>query len=256
MKTLILKLLVTVSLLLASTFSQAASFSIAAAADLKYAMADLIAEFSKSHPDNTPDTVFGSSGKLYQQISNGAPYDIFFSADISYPQLLKTNGMVASEVRPYAFGRLVLWSKKGVSGKLTMDRLLSDDVRHVAIANPKHAPYGMRAQEVLERLGLWERVSSKLVFGENVAQAAQFVDSGSAQAGIIALSLMLGPELKNNGTYMLIPENLHQPLEQGYVLIKRAAGNPAAKEFGEFVSSAKGRAILRAWGFILPEDGN
>lgn len=233
----------------------AEAFTVAAAADLKYAMVDLVDEFKKSHPGDSPEIVFGSSGKLYQQIANGAPFDLFFSADINYPRLLKDAGKTASDVRPYAFGRLVLWSKGSLSGKLTLERLAADDINHVAIANPKHAPYGMRAQDVLENLGLWGKVSPKLVFGENVAQAAQFVDVGAAQAGIIALSLALGPELSSKGSYTLIPETLHKPLEQGYVQLKRAANNGAAKEFGDFVSSAKGRAILRAWGFILPGEG-
>lgn len=238
--------------LLLSLTVRAESFTVAAAADLKYAMADLTAEFAKSHPRSVPDIVFGSSGKLYQQIANGAPFDLFFSADISLPRLLKDSGMAQSEVRPYAYGRLVLWSSGGLSGKLSLERLAGDDVRFVAIANPRHAPYGMRAQETLENLGLWAKVAPKLVFGENVAQAAQFVDTGSAQAGIIALSLVLNPELKNKGSYMVIPDNLHKPLEQGYVLLKRAGNNRAAGEFGDFVSSEKGRAILRSWGFTLP----
>jgi molybdate transport system substrate-binding protein len=243
-------------LLLSSLTARAETFTVAAAADLKYAMAELAAEFGKSRPGSAPDVVFGSSGKLYQQIANGAPFDLFFSADISYPRLLQEAGMAASGVRPYAFGRLVLWGKSGFPGKLTMERLAADDIRHVAIANPKHAPYGMRALEVLQNLGLSAKVSPKLVFGENVAQAAQFVDTGSAEAGIIALSLALGPELGARGSYTLIPDNLHAPLEQGYVLLKRSSGNNAAKAFGEFVSSPKGRAILRAWGFVLPgEEG-
>jgi molybdate transport system substrate-binding protein len=239
-------------LLLLSLPARAESFTVAAAADLKYAMAELTTEFVKSHPGDSPDVVFGSSGKLYQQIANGAPFDLFFSADISFPRLLKDSGMAQSEVRPYAYGRLALWSSGGLSGKLSLERLAGDDVRFVAIANPRHAPYGMRAQETLENLGLWAKVAPKLVFGENVAQAAQFVDTGSAQAGIIALSLVLNPELKNKGSYMVIPDSLHRPLEQGYVLLKRSGNNRAASEFSDFVSSGKGRAILRAWGFNLP----
>lgn len=239
-------------LLLTAFQGRAEPFTVAAAADLKYAMADLAAEFEKSHPGSSPDIVFGSSGKLYQQIANGAPFDLFFSADISLPRLLKDSGLAQSEVRPYAYGRLALWSSGRLPGKLSLERLAADDVRFVAIANPKHAPYGMRAQEILENLGLWAKVSPKLVFGENVAQAAQFVDTGSAQAGIIALSLVLKPELKNKGSYIVIPDNLHMPLEQGYVLLKHAGNNRAAAEFGDFVASYKGRAILRSWGFTLP----
>ncbi len=169
-------------LLLSAGAVRAETFIVAAAADLKYGMADLTAEFAKSHPGSAPEVVFGSSGKLYQQIANDAPFDLFFSADINLPRLLKTNGMAGSEVRPYAFGRLALWSAGGLSGKLSLERLAGDDIRFVAIANPKHAPYGMRAQETLESLGLWDKISPKLVFGENVAQAAQFVDTGAAQA--------------------------------------------------------------------------
>jgi molybdate transport system substrate-binding protein len=247
-----MRTLLLLGMLLTSVAAYPEPFTVAAAADLKNAMAELSDEFVKSHPGNAPDIVFGSSGKLYQQIANGAPFDLFFSADIRFPQLLKESGMAQSEVCPYALGRLVLWGAGGLSGKLSLERLAGDDVRFVAIANPRHAPYGMRAQEVLENLGLWDKVAPKLVFGENVAQAAQFVDTGSAQVGIIALSLVLGPEFKNKGSYMIIPERLHQPLEQGYVQLKRAGGNRAAVAFADFVSSEKGRAILSAWGFTLP----
>jgi len=241
-------------LLSQSSYASAESFTVAAAADLKYAMADVSAEFTKLYPDSKPDIVFGSSGKIYQQIANGAPYDIFFSADINFPRLLNDAGKTASIVRPYAIGRIVLWTKADLSGKLDMERLTANDIRHVAIANPKHAPYGMRAQEALEALGLWNKISPKLVFGENIAQAAQFVDSGAAEAGIIALSLMLNPQIKNKGRYVIIPDNLHKPLEQGYVVLKRAENNPEAKAFAAFVASEKGRAIFRAWGFVRPEE--
>lgn len=238
-------------LLLSSAVASDATLTVAAAADLKFAMTELINTFEKANPTSKVEIVTGSSGKFYQQIVNGAPFDLYFSADIEYPRKLKESGLTASDVKPYAFGRLVLWSTtRDVSGGLSI--LADDKFRKVAIANPAHAPYGMRARDSLAYYGLLGKVSGKLVFGENVSHAAQFAETGAADAAIIALSLVLAPAMKEKGNYFLIDERSHPPLEQGYVVLKRAANNIDAARFAAFISSREARAILVKYGFRLP----
>lgn len=252
MPTLKLAILALVIWLPALALSQDLKLTIAAAADLKYALDEVVRDFKAQHPKAKVDLIFGSSGKLYEQILHGAPFDLLFSADIQFPQLLKDQGWAASETRLYARGRIVLWSTRLDAGRLTLEDLKSPTIRKIAIANPRHAPYGMRAKEALERLGLWGKVSPKLVFGENVAQTAQFVETGAADVGVIALSLALSPALSAKGSYALIAQELHQPLDQGYVILKRAASNPLALAFAEFVAKESARAVFRRYGFVLP----
>ncbi len=230
----------------------AEQLTLAAAADLKFAMDEVLADFRKENASDSIEVVYGSSGKFYAQIREGAPYDLFFSADISYPNKLVADGYGASEVRPYAIGRIVLWSQTRFFPKVDLGTLRERGLVHLAIANPKHAPYGKRAQEALVSLGLWEELEKKLVFGENVAHTAQMVQSGNAQVGIIALSLALSPALSQEGTSYLLPESLHEPLVQGYLLTKRASGNALAKRFALFVEQPSTRKTLIRYGFILP----
>jgi molybdate transport system substrate-binding protein len=225
---------------------------IAAASDLKFALDSVVFNFKKNHP-GTVDITYGSSGKLFEQISNSAPFDIFFSADVTYPQQLKEKKLTLSEVYIYGKGRIVLWSKKIDPKKQGMNTLLLPSVLKVAIANPQHAPYGKRAEEALAYYKLTERVKSKLVFGENISQTAQFVTTGAADAGIVALSLALSPNMKKeNGTYFLIPEESHKPLEQGAVITKHAQGNDYAKAFLDYMKGDAADAILRHFGFTKP----
>ncbi|EPG72582.1 molybdate ABC transporter, periplasmic molybdate-binding protein [Leptospira fainei serovar Hurstbridge str. BUT 6] len=235
---------------------QAEKITIAAASDLKFAMDEIIASFKKSNPGNEVDVVYGSSGKFQAQIREGAPFDIYFSADINYPRELAKSGFASSEVIPYAIGRIVLWSANQDASKMTLNNLLDSKVVRIAIANPKHAPYGKRAEEALHSAGLWEKVESKLVFGENIAQTAQFVQTGNAQVGIIALSLAISPELAGKGGYFLIPDNLHQPLEQGFIVTKRASKNPLAKKFAEYVMGEAVRTVMAKYGFALPSESS
>ena len=229
-----------------------AKILIAAASDLKFALDSVAATFKKNHP-GTVDITYGSSGKLFEQISNSAPFDIFFSADITYPQQLKEKQLTLSEIYIYGKGRIVLWSKKVDPKKEGMNTLLSPSVLKIAIANPQHAPYGKRAEEALAYYKMTERVKSKLVFGENISQTAQFVTSGAADAGIVALSLALSPNMKKeNGSYFLIPEESHKPLEQGAVITKHAQGNDYAKAFLEYMKGDATDAILRHFGFTKP----
>jgi len=161
-------------------------------------------------------------------------------------------GFAASDAKPYAFGRIVLWSATMDATKMTLASLTDPKIIRVAIANPKHAPYGKRAEEALRASGLWEKVEPKLVYGENIAHTAQFVQTGNAQAGIIALALAVNPELANEGGYYLIPDNLHEPLEQGFIITKRAEGNALAKRFADYMGSKPARAVMVKYGFVLP----
>jgi len=226
--------------------------TVAAAADLKFALDEVATAFRKDHPGDEIAIVYGSSGKAMAQIQQGAPYDLFFSADIAFPRELVKAGLAASEVKPYAVGRLVLWSASLDARHMTLASLTDPRILHIAIANPKHAPYGKRAEEALKATGIWPRIESKLVYGENISQTAQFAMTGNAQVGLIALSLVLGPEMQGKGSYWLVPENLHQPLEQGYVVLKQGAGKPLARQFSDFTSSRQARAIMIKYGFTLP----
>lgn len=240
--------------LLFATTAHAEKITIAAAADLKFAMDEIVASFKKANPVDEVDVVYGSSGMFHTQIKHGAPFDLFFSADIAFPRDLAVSGLVASEVKPYAFGRIVLWSARMDATTMTLASLTDPKITRVAIANPKHAPYGKRAEEALRAAGLWDKVEPKLVYGENIAQTAQFVQTGNAQVGIVALSLAVNPELAKKGGYWLIPEKLHGPLEQGYVITKRAAGNPLAKRFADYMGATAARTVMTKYGFVLPLD--
>jgi molybdate transport system substrate-binding protein len=238
--------------LLVATAANAEKITVAAAADLKFAMDEIVTGFNKNHSGDEVQVVYGSSGKFHTQILQDAPYDLYFSADITYPRELAKQGLAASEVKPYAVGRIVLWSAEMDATKMTLDNLTDPKITKIAIANPKHAPYGKRAEEALRTAGLWEKVQPKLVFGENISQAAQYVQTGNAQVGIIALSLVVNSELSKKGGYYLIPDNMHNPLEQGYIITKRGANKPLAKRFSEYMSSKHVRDTMTKYGFVLP----
>jgi molybdate transport system substrate-binding protein len=248
----ILKVLVIVGLI--ATNAHAEKLTIAAAADLKFALDEIVTSFKKNYSDNEVLVVYGSSGKFLTQIQQGAPYDLFFSADIGFPRELAKQGQTGSDVKPYAVGRIVLWSADMDATKMTLANLADPKIAKIAIANPKHAPYGKRAEEALRSLGLWDKLQPKIVYGENIAQTAQYVQSGNAQVGIIALSLAANPELAKKGGFHLVPENLHNPLEQGYVITKFGANKPLAKKFADYMSSKQARAIMTKYGFVLPGD--
>ena len=244
-------LLLACSLLFAAA-ANAEKVTVAAAADLKFAMDEIVATFKKANPADEVEVIYGSSGKFHTQIQQGAPYDLYFSADIGFPRELAKAGFAASDVKPYAFGRIVLWSTGMDASKMTLASLTDPKIARIAIANPKHAPYGKRAEESLRAAGLWEKVEPRLVYGENIAHTAQFVQTGNAQVGILALALAVSPELASRGGYALIPERLHAPLEQGFVVTKRAAGSALARRFADFVQSRPARAVMMKYGFVLP----
>lgn len=250
----LIQLLILIICCLSTSLSYAEKIVIAAAADLKFALDEIAAEFRQAHPGDTIEIVYGSSGKFFTQIQQDAPYDLYFSADIGFPKQLAKDGFAASEVRPYAFGRIVLWSATLDASRITLHNLTAPSISRIAIANPKHAPYGKRAEEALRSTGIWTAVESKLVYGDNIAHTAQFVQTGNAQIGIIALSLALNPELARQGGHYLIPNALHEPLEQGYIITQRAADNALAERFAEFISSQPARNVMTRYGLTLPDE--
>lgn len=244
--------LLSASALLLALSAHAEKITIAAAADLKFAMDEIVSTFKKTSAGDELDVIYGSSGKFHTQIQQGAPYDLYFSADIAFPRELAKGGFAASDVKPYAYGRIVLWSPSLDASKLTLDGLTDPKITRIAIANPKHAPYGKRAEEALRASGVWDKIEPKLVYGENIAHTAQFVQTGNAQVGIIALALAVNPELASKGGYWLVPDKLHKPLEQGFIITKRAADNALAKRFADFMGSTGARAVMTKYGFVLP----
>jgi len=239
---------------LGARHAQAQSLRIAAASDLQFALADLAAQYEKQSGEKLAIT-FGSSGNFFAQIQNGAPFDLFFSADIAYPQKLIDGGFAESDSRTtYAFGRIVLWLPPDSPlnpAQLQWNTLLDARIQKIAIANPDHAPYGRAAVAALQKAGLYEQLKSKLVYGENISQAAQFVESGSAQAGILAMSLTFAPAMKSGKTWE-IPRELYPPLEQAVVLMKSSSNKPAARAFLAFLQTESARATLARYGFSLP----
>lgn len=227
---------------------------IAAAADLRFAMEELSRGF-ESKMGAKVDVTVGSSGNFFAQIQSGAPFDLFFSADMDYPKKLEASGFAEpGTLYEYAFGAIVIWTPANSPLDVATDKwnaLLDARVRKIAIANPSLAPYGRAAVAALQKAGIYEQVKSKLVFGENISQAAQFVQSGNAQAGIIAHALALSPGMKD-GKIWEIPQEMHPPIEQGAVVAKSAKNKAAALEFLNFVRSARGREILEKYGFAVP----
>lgn len=223
--------------------------TVAAAADLKYVLDSMVTIFNRQHPAAPVSVVYGSSGKFYEQLSHGAPFDIFFSADSDYPRRLQQAGLTAGAPQPYALGQLVLWSKKLDPNLKGMNTLRDPQVQHIAVANPAHAPYGQKAEEVLRHYQLYDQVKAKLVLGENIAQAAQYAATGAADVGLLAYSLALSPELRHQGKFYLIPAAAHTPLQQSYVLLKRARGNAGAAAFAAFMATPVARQALHKYGF-------
>ena len=229
---------------------------VAAASDLKFALDEIVLDFQKDHPEITVKVTYGSSGNFYSQLSNQAPFDLFFSADIGYPRKLSEQGLALPGTEfLYAIGRLVVWVPKSSPiqvEQLKMEALRHESVRHIAIANPRHAPYGKAAEAALRSSGIYEAVQPKLVFGENISQTLQFVQSGNAEIGIVALSLALAPGVKDQGRYWKVPSDAYPRLEQGGVILKWAKDPQAAQRLREFVTGPKGRSRLRGYGFYLP----
>ena len=225
--------------------------TIAAAADLNFALEEVSREFRAAHPGVDLAIAYGSSGNFYAQIRNQAPFDLFLSADVEYPRKLVQDGIGArNSLFVYAVGRIVVW----VPASSPLDpstALRAASVRHVAIANPQHAPYGRAAEAALRSLGLYDGVAGKLVLGENIAQTLEFVQSGAADVGVVALSLALAPPVRGQGRYWEIPPEAYPKIEQGGLILK---DSKPAREFRSFLLGAGARRILKQYGFSLPEN--
>ena len=245
-------------LLLAAAWSPAAAQApdvrVAAASDLQAALPGLVARFEQETGLQASAT-FGSSGNFFTQIQNGAPFDVYLSADIDYPRRLQQAGFgEPGTLVAYATGRIVLWTRhdSGIDIRAGLPALRGAGVRRIAIANPGHAPYGRAAVAALRRAGLYEQVRARLVLGENIAQAAQFAQSGNADAGILALSLALGSTLRATGTYVEVPASLHPPIEQGAIVLRGARNAAAARRFLAFLQRPDIVQYLDAEGFESP----
>jgi molybdate transport system substrate-binding protein len=247
-------------LITAATALRAQEITVAAAADLQFAFRDVAARFEKQTGGHVK-LIFGSSGNFFAQIQNGAPFDVFCSADVSYPQKLEAAGLTEpGSLYRYATGRIVLWVPKASPLDLArgLSALLDPSVHKIAIANPEHAPYGRAAVAALQQEKLYDQISGNLVLGENISQAASFVVSGSADAGIVALSLALAPAMKKQGRFVEIPTADYPAIEQAAVLLKSSARqSPAQKELARrFLAFLKDPAIvdlMRSYGFSVPQ---
>jgi len=224
---------------------------IAAASDLRFALQDLTAQVTKAHPDLRLQVTYGSSGTFRTQLENGAPFDLFLSADIAYPEELAAKGLAArDDVFSYAVGRLVVWTGRGspVDPKAGLSALTDPRVRKVSIADPATAPYGRAAVAALETEHLYDTLRPKLVTAESVAQAAEFVTSGNADAGLVAESLVLGGPLRGVGRWSAVPLSDYPRLVQGGVVMAKGR-TAAAREVRDVMLSAAGRALLANYGF-------
>ncbi|MCS7234422.1 MAG: molybdate ABC transporter substrate-binding protein [Armatimonadota bacterium] len=230
---------------------------VAAAADLRYAFEEIGAAFHSR--GGVPITFsFGSSGQLAFQVEHGAPFDAFFSANEAFVHRLAERGLVVPDtVQLYALGRIVLWVRResGLPVERGLNVLTDPRVRYVALANPQHAPYGEAARQALLRSRLYERLRPKLVYGENVNQTLQLVQSGNADVGIVALSLALAPPVSRGGRFWLVPQRLHEPIRQAAGVVTRSVRPREARAFLAFVNGPEGRPVMRRYGFVLPGEG-
>ena len=232
----------------------AEELTIAAASDLNFVFREIVTEYEKVSGDQVRLTL-GSSGNFFAQIQNGAPFDLYFSADISYPKKLEEAGLaVSGSLYPYAIGRIVLWAGNESHFDLSkgLEVLREPTVKKIAIANPKHAPYGRAAVAAMEHEQVYDRIKDKLVLGENISQAAQFVESGAADVGIIALSLALASPMQAVGHYWEIPADAHPRIEQGAVILLGGKNQEGAKAFLSFIQGAQGQAMMKRYGFLAP----
>lgn len=225
--------------------------AIATAANMQFAMKDLSQEFTKQTGINC-DIIVSSSGKLTAQIKEGAPYDLFVSADMKYPEDLYQSGFTTKKPEVYAFGKLVLWSiKEGL--KPNIAQLTDENIKHIALANPKTAPYGQAALDVLNHHNIFEKVEKKLVYGESISQTNQFIISGSAQVGFTAKSVVLSPKVEGEGQWTAIDESSYTPIAQGVVILKKDNPSENAEKFYSFLFSERSKEILEDYGYLLSD---
>ena len=226
----------------------ASPLRIAAAADLALAFAAIAVAF-EAESGERPTMTFGSTGLLAKQIAEGAPFDVFAAASVSFVDGLIAAGRACADTRAlYARGRIVAWSKRGTRPARALVDLADARFEKIAIANPEHAPYGRAAKEALERVGIWSKVERRLVYGENVQQTMQFAQTGNAEVALVALSLTRG----SDGDWLLVDDTLHAPIDQALAVVAQSKRPELARRFTAFVAAAPGRAIMRAHGFLLP----
>lgn len=243
------------AILLIASMAAGDELRVAAAADLNYAFRDIAARFERE-TGHKVNLIVGSSGNFYSQIQNGAPFDLFFSADIQYPQKLEAAGLAEKgSLYRYAIGKIVLWvsntSKLDVKKGLVV--LLEPSVNRIAIANPLHAPYGRAAVDALKSEKLYDKISDKFVLGENISQAAQFVQSGNADAGILASSLVVAPAMRDAGRYYEIPASEYPPIEQGAIVLASSKNKDAARLFIDFLKRPEIVKVMESYGFLVPQ---
>ncbi len=253
MKNQTIKLLAAFGLLLATTLAQAEPLTVAIAANLKYVFDDLAAEFKKQTGIET-QSVLNASGKIATQVRNGAPFDVFMSADMEFPDGLYKDGFATTPPKAYAYGLLVLWTQKDVDLGKGVAGLADASVGKVAIANPKVAPFGRQALKVLDFYKVRAAVEPKLVYGENITQVSQYVDSKAVDVGFSAKSIVVAPETAGKGKWVEVPPESYEPIAQGVVILKHGSetNGEAARKFYGFVQSAKAREIFAKNGYKLP----
>jgi molybdate transport system substrate-binding protein len=233
----------------------AQEITVAAAADLQFVMQDIGARF-QSETGKSVKLIYGSSGNFAQQLQNGAPFDMFFSANLDYPKQLEAAGLTEpGTIYRYAMGKIVIWvandSKLDVSSGLRA--LLDPSAKKIAIANPEHAPYGKAAVAAMQKEGIYDQVKEKFVLGENISQTASFVVSGSADVGIVALSLALSPNMKDKGRYAEVPAGDYPPIEQACVIMRSSKNKTVAAQFQKFIQSPAIRELFQKYGFAIPK---
>jgi len=232
----------------------AQEITIAAAADLQFAMQDIADRFQRE-TGKTENLIYGSSGNFFQQFQNGAPFDLFFSANLDYPKKLEAAGLTEpGSYYQYARGKIVIWvpndSRLDLSSGIQV--LLNPSIQKIAVANPQHAPYGQAAVAAMQKGNVYDKVKDKLVLGENISQTASFVVSGSADIGIVALSLALSPSMKDKGRYAEIPADEYPPIEQACVILSSSKNKEAAGQFLSFIKTATIGDLLKGYGFDVP----
>jgi molybdate transport system substrate-binding protein len=250
-------LMVTLAIPLFSVLCAAQEITVAAAADLQFAMRDVAARFQKETGLNVK-LIYGSSGNFFEQIQNGAPFDVFFSANLDYPKKLEAAGLTEpGSYYQYATGKIVIWAPRESKLDLSsgMRALLDPTIKKIAVANPQHAPYGQAAVAAMQNENVYKKVEDKFVLGESISQTASFVASGAADVGIVALSLALSPNMKDKGRYVEIPSDEYPPIEQACVILSSSKNKNVAKQFVAFVKTPAISEVLRSYGFDV-QSGN
>ncbi len=243
----------TIFLFICVKVSIAETLNIAAAANIQYALDELITEFKRENPNVKVNKIVSSSGKLTAQIMRNAPFDLFLSADMRYPIYLYKRGYSIIPPKVYAQGILVLWSNKNIKFS-SIQVLVSKKIKKIAIPNPKTAPYGRAARESLVYYGLYNKVKNKLIYGESVGQASNYIYEKIVDIGFAAKSIVLSPKIRNKGHWIEIPVNTYNPINQGIVILKHGSKNPYAKKFFNFIFSNKGKEILKKYGYKVNKD--